>query len=167
MNWDYIAGFFDGEGSVLISEKKCRVAIPQTQRKVLEAIKSFSGVGNIFVIGRRRAHWKDAWVYYVVGQQDTLGFLTNIRSRVIVKKEAVRRGIKKLEELIQKRSLREQILHHRINMSITLRNQGLSWREVGAKIPMDWGYARKLYYRYGKNQNVIILNMSRNNVRIQ
>ena len=45
MNWDYLAGFFDGEGTVhfvtLNGRRYARVGITQNDRPILEEIKTF------------------------------------------------------------------------------------------------------------------------------
>ncbi len=66
MDWNYIAGFFDGEGSILKHDPtNYRISIPQTNEEVLQKIKTFSNMGNIFKTRKRKEHWKDSWVYSV------------------------------------------------------------------------------------------------------
>lgn len=47
MTWEYIAGFFDGEGSICHNGKGYRVTIVQTNQEVLDDIVQFSGVGSV------------------------------------------------------------------------------------------------------------------------
>jgi hypothetical protein len=53
MNWDYVAGFFDGEGCAIIREHKrnfvtAELEFSNTNRPVLDEIQSFIGVGKIW-----------------------------------------------------------------------------------------------------------------------
>ncbi len=49
MNWDYVAGFFDGEGSVSIrSNRSSQLRLVNTDKAVMEAIRDFVGFGTIY-----------------------------------------------------------------------------------------------------------------------
>jgi len=41
MNWDYLAGFLDGEGSIIIKPPRVRLYISNTNKEVLEKIRDF------------------------------------------------------------------------------------------------------------------------------
>ena len=41
INWAYVAGFFDGEGSIVFTGSTCKISIAQNTRKVLENIQAF------------------------------------------------------------------------------------------------------------------------------
>ena len=58
MNWSYIAGFFDGEGSVAHNGKGFRITIAQTDLEILNLIKDFTGVGHVIEVTKRKKHWK-------------------------------------------------------------------------------------------------------------
>ncbi len=61
MNWNYIAGFFDGEGTINPCENnRYKVGITQANKKVLEEIQLFTKIGHIHFIKKRKSHWKDA-----------------------------------------------------------------------------------------------------------
>ena len=50
MNWDYVAGFFDGEGSVLVrtaGRKAVALSFANTNREVIEAIQEFLQVARV------------------------------------------------------------------------------------------------------------------------
>jgi len=48
MNWDYIAGFFDGEGSAIIRRNRnVEISFANTNKAVLQQIREFVGFGNI------------------------------------------------------------------------------------------------------------------------
>ena len=72
----YIAGLFDGEGSVDFAKRKEKrgnvqsilMRIEMTDEDVLKWVHETLGVGTVRKRNRspsRKAHWKDAWVYSV------------------------------------------------------------------------------------------------------
>ena len=144
MNWDYIAGFFDGEGSVTDYKKKCRVTITQTNKEVLERIRSFAGVGSIAEITKRKSHWKDSWVYYISKQSDLLKFLNGVAPRLVVKRKLAQNAIVVLERKLQEREARQQELFARTYKARELRRQGLPYRDIGKVLHIDFGHARRI-----------------------
>ena len=72
----YIAGLFDGEGSVDFKRRKEKrgnvqnilMRIEMTDESVLRWVDETLGVGTVRKRNRspsRKAHWKDAWVYSI------------------------------------------------------------------------------------------------------
>ncbi len=144
MNWDYIGGFFDGEGSVIRNRKGFRVNITQTNYAVLQDIKSYSKVGIIVKITKRKAHWKDSWLYFIARQGDVYCFLKNIKSRTIVKRGLIKSVLPRLESYLRQVEARRIKLRKRIAASLKLREVGLSYRQIGKKLKIDHGYIRRL-----------------------
>ena len=93
MTIEYIAGFFDGEGTINIVKNKIRISIPQTNLEVLENIKEFLTFGSIFKEKKRKEHWKDSWVLYTGNSNDTFQFLNMVYPYLIVKKEKAKEAI--------------------------------------------------------------------------
>lgn len=100
MTWQYIAGFFDGEGSFCHNGKGFRITISQTDENVLNEIKKFTGLGNVIKVTKRRDHWKDAWVYYIAKQEDVLTFTQNTTEYLLVKKDILIDAQKKLQRAV-------------------------------------------------------------------
>ena len=94
MNWDYIAGFFDGEGNVNIIKNKVKLAhyiqmrLYSSDEKVLLNIKNFIQKGTIYKTKKSSA---TNFVYELTisNKQDVYFFLNNIVRRIIIKKEMV------------------------------------------------------------------------------
>lgn len=145
INWDYIAGFFDGEGSILKpGETDYRVSILQTHEGVLKEIQRFTQVGNICEVAKRKAHWKESWVYYVARQKDVLLFLKKIYPRLIVKKNLAKKIIPVLTSIVLSNKKKKLNLQKKAKACKFLRSRGLSYRAIGAKLKIDHGYARRL-----------------------
>ena len=103
LNWDYIAGFFDGEGNVNVpcgtserSLQQPRVTIAQSGergRVVLVEIAAFlQNKAGISATVRPRSlvkpHHETAWILHIGRRVDVVRFLTEMRGRVFVKKTA-------------------------------------------------------------------------------
>ncbi len=132
MNWDYIAGFFDGEGNLYYVKKPsgyaARVAITQNDISPLLEIKTFLYKNKIdSIIYRNEPKGKPEKHRLIInGYLDILEFLKNMREIVIVKKN-------KVEEIIK--TMSDHPVHH-----VKLRN----WQEdeveelLREKIPYEF-----------------------------
>lgn len=99
INWDYIAGFFDGEGNINVSKTKnykngehnitIAIRIYQTSRDVLEKIKDFIGYGTIYENKRTNSSWNNTFELTFNKKDDVKTFLITIKDKVITKKEQV------------------------------------------------------------------------------
>ncbi len=145
INWSYIAGFVDGEGSIVKNGKNdYRIAIPQTHEGVLRAIQDFTGMGNICQVAKRKAHWKESWVYCVARQEGVLFFLKRIYPYLIVKKDIARKIIPMVAKIVFNQRKNKLRLQKKIKACKFLRERGFSYRQIGKKLKVDHGYARRL-----------------------
>lgn len=144
MTWQYIAGFFDGEGSISYNGKGYRLTISQSHYTVLKQIHTFTGVGHIFKVTKRQAHWKDSWVYSISKQSDIVLFLKQIKPYLVVKKGLVVDILPKLlkqTKIHENRLLKSKFLQ---KSAKELRKDHLSYREIGKRLNIDFGHARRL-----------------------
>jgi intein-encoded DNA endonuclease-like protein len=150
MTWEYIAGFFDGEGSLTHNGKGFRITIPQTNEEVLISIKDFADMGNIFKEKKRKVHWKDSWIYNISKQKDIYDFLNQIQKFVIVKKSKALAVLPELQYNIEQQRLRQDKHLQRRAQAIALRKQGLSYWRIGLEMGgLDRGYIRRIIlHRY-------------------
>lgn len=144
MNWSYVAGFFDGEGTFSIKNGCVRISIPQTNEKVLNNIRNFIKAGNVCKVSKRKPHWKDCWLYYITNQKDVYRFLMNIRIKTIVKKEAIEKNLPVIKEKIIENKKRKTYRLKRLKTLIKLRNKGLSYRKIGEHVGLDCGHVRRI-----------------------
>jgi len=130
MNIGYISGFFDGEGTLNISNNRWRISIPQTHYRVLDEIRKFVGFGSIYKTKKKKEHHKDAWVYTITNSKDVLEFLIMIEPFLIVKKEFINEQIfilknKEINDIIK---INERV--NQKNKVIELKESGLSYRKI-------------------------------------
>ena len=144
MTWEYIAGFFDGEGSISRNGNGYRITIPQTNQKVLDDIMHFSGVGFVIKITKRKAHWKDSWVYYISRQRDVYFFIKHISEFLNVKKNVVETVTLMLENYLADKQRHDIHLDKMKNVAARMRVNGCTYREIGKKIGLDWSYVRRI-----------------------
>ncbi len=144
MKWEYIAGFFDGEGSIIRKRSGYALMIPQTNITVLNAIKSFTGVGNVYPVKKRKSHWKDAWVYCVTDYSGVILVLKGMVNNLVVKKDLAIFALAKLDQLVIMIQDRKKLHLFRKNKARKLRKAGLTFRSIVKILNIDYGYARRL-----------------------
>jgi hypothetical protein len=93
MNWDYIAGYFDGEGNLNIAcvgdknlkkAYQLQIRIYSSDDKTLIAIQKYVGYGKIYL--RKKTEVSELTI---VKKENCLDFLSHIKELVILKKEQV------------------------------------------------------------------------------
>lgn len=144
MDWKYIAGFFDGEGTLTKTEKRYRIYITQINFAVLDQIRKFATVGSVKKLTKRKEHWRDAWVFYITDKYKIQSFLASVQPHLIVKSQITAEALQEIEKKIQFDAKRKSIKTQRIKLIKKLRSQGFTYRDIGEKLNIDWGYARKL-----------------------
>jgi len=86
MDWKYIAGFFDAEGTIFYDIK-----IVNTNREVLEKIKNFIGYGKIYVceFKNNQQHFgkKPIYILQISKRKFVISFITNILNYSIIKRK--------------------------------------------------------------------------------
>lgn len=95
MSWAYIAGFFDGEGTVTV--RQGHVTIFQKEKRVLEKIQKFLAEQGVYSTLHHRQDRKHNNLGYVLAQwqlcvrrrQSVRMFLGGIRPYAIVKKQRI------------------------------------------------------------------------------
>ena len=79
MNWDYLAGFLDGEGSIIIKPPRVRLYISNTNKEVLEKIRDFVKCGNVYGINlkNKKENWSKPYGWTICFHKDVLRILQN------------------------------------------------------------------------------------------
>lgn len=98
MDWNYIAGFFDGEGNISINiiRKKGKIRGLQlacrmynSNKEVLLKIKEFLGYGNIYENKKNSFNWRLVYELSINCKKNVLSFLINIKDIAYIKKEQI------------------------------------------------------------------------------
>lgn len=99
MNWDYLAGFVDGEGSIIIKPPRVRIYIGNTNKQVLQEIKEFTNCGSVYDVNmtNKSEKWKKQYGWTICFHQDVLRILKHLRTKLIIKKELCEKAINYIE----------------------------------------------------------------------
>jgi len=99
MNWDYLAGFIDGEGSIIIKPPRVRIYISNTDKLILEEIQKFLNCGKVYEVIRKNKNekWKRQYGWTICFHKEVLRILINLRDKLIIKKELCERAISYIE----------------------------------------------------------------------
>jgi len=128
MTWEYVAGFFDGEGSIVHNGKGFRIAITQTNEEVLKKIQKLSGAGYILTLKKRKSHWKDSWLFYIAKQEDVYRFILGIKDYLIVKKQLAEQTVVKLKIHLEIERRRKLLKEKRLRRAKILRAKDQKFR---------------------------------------
>ncbi len=99
MNWDYIAGFIDGEGSIIIRPPRVRLYIANTNKRVLEEIQDFLNCGRVYDINMKNksSKWSKQYGWTIANHYDVLRILNGLKRRLIIKQQLCEDAIKYIE----------------------------------------------------------------------
>lgn len=98
MNWDYLAGFLDGEGSIIIRSPRVRLYISNTDKNILDEIQKFLNCGAVYHVKRNdKPKWKKQYGWTVGNHKDCLRILRELNFRLILKKDLCEKAINYIE----------------------------------------------------------------------
>lgn len=88
MNWNYIAGFFDGEGSAWISKDKIGIiAFPNTNKKILKEIKKFINLPSCWYKDKKKPKHKTFYRLVYSRHKDILFIAQKLVNKCIRKEK--------------------------------------------------------------------------------
>ena len=94
MNISYLAGFFDGEGCISVSQtprtSRIRVAVTNTKKEVVEEYYNRFG-GSIFLANRDDSpQARPQWVWSLAKKSEIQRFLDEVGKHLVLKSEQVK-----------------------------------------------------------------------------
>jgi hypothetical protein len=129
MNWDYVAGFFDGEGSLTFIRKRrghaLRWQVANTNHEVLTRMQSFLGCGHIYTKQVDARMTKPLYNLSVFKLRDVSEILKHLSNRCVVKQQVVRDTIRRMET--------ESGKNHRISL-VKPEEAAILYEELGRRI---------------------------------
>lgn len=144
MNWDYIAGFIDGEGSIIIKPPRVRIYISNTDKKVLEGIKDFLKCGYVYEVKRKnKPKWKRQYGFTIGDHKGCLIILEKLKGKLIIKKELCDDAIKYIKN---KRWFREYVKESELKKLLHLKSS----RKIGKRL----GISQFSVLKYMKKYNL-------------
>lgn len=166
ITWEYIAGFFDGEGCVCTTNLKARpntfctfVSIGQSGKEgyaVLTAIQAFLvpyGIKSYMSAQRRQKHYREMWQLRMMARPSVMVFLSNVLPFVNVKRPAVQDTLR-FHKMYP--SVRALVCAEKSSLlgELNLVARGLD--AAGIKADRSTGMSfKKLMAKYGTTENYI------------
>jgi len=173
---DYVAGFFDGEGSVRLIEGKqrynsvhniakeyrcLRVGLiwTNTNYEVIVAIKEFLGVGRICCSSGTNIRHASCYRLFVQNHEDCLKITNKLIPLTIVKREKLVKLVEAIEnwswrvpkidkEVLEKLYIKEQLFLKDIAKRLGSKRQTIAWYLKKYNIPKrSYGETLKLRWR--------------------
>lgn len=143
----YLAGFFDGEGSVYF-RKGCatvRVSLCNTNREVMKAIHQRLSFGDL-VLHRARLPRRERWDIQFLNLALNKRFLNLVKGKVTVKREKVETALQRIADYARKK----EIVRERWGEMRRLYEQGLSQREIANRLGVSYQYVNDVIREYLK-----------------
>lgn len=126
MNWDYIAGFFDGEGNIHKVRGRQLYTIGfvqcESNKKAITAICRFlnsAGVKHYLRHTRREPPHQDVWRVVIQSADNVLAFLRPIVARLIVKRTAAKQAIAFCEGVVRRKTDKQENIKKAIQAYVT------------------------------------------------
>jgi len=146
INWDYIAGFTDGEGYIGIVGRGPIITWGQKDIRPLEAMYEFLlGEGYHPAFGRRKGiEGRDGLYYINLGRRDEVAKFAEVMSgRLVLKYPACEKVLKWMQDNPSKAS-RGEVEYKKFSMLV---NQGYTIKEIANRLNCS---VSKLYRFYSK-----------------
>lgn len=99
----WLAGFFDGEGTVYLGKAGITVSVANTNRDVIESIARWMGVGTIEVRPPQKAGWNQTYIWRVRNYIDARMVLLTIRPYLTIKAADADRAISRIADFVARR----------------------------------------------------------------
>lgn len=142
MNWDYVAGFLDGEGSIIIKPPRVRLYISNTDLNVLIKLKEFMNYGRVYEIKRKNNHgWKRQYGWELGNHKSCLKVLKKLKNKLIIKREKCAEAISYIEN---KRWQGDYLSKNELK-----KFKNLSYRKIAKKLGVSHFSVFKYQKKYG------------------
>lgn len=140
MNWDYVAGFLDGEGCVSIRKQKgwrkllCEVTITQKYGCALDEIATFLNEHGIkaYVAQSPTNKRREVKVLYISDLRSVQTFLNAVKEKVIIKRAKVEDAL-----LLNYDPRWTKLTETEIQKAIELWRQGFTYSQIGTQLKRD------------------------------
>lgn len=134
MDWNWIAGFFEGEGNISLRKKSqgitqyARLIMGQVKKEPLEAIHAFlkeQGLANpiLYVRPSKNERWQPCWLLSIQIRKDVIFFLEQIVHGLYGKRQEAEDALAYLRQLEHEREAA-------VALAIRLREEGATWGAI-------------------------------------
>ena len=146
ITWEYIAGFFDGEGCVMGHNKTPRISIAQKRPQVLVEIQDFLYEhdirSQIFTYST-----KDISQLRINARLEVISFIDGVLPHLIVKKEECEQALGKLSSC----KIRTKWRLSELKKMKDLRTQGMTAKQISILLGRSLRTVEAYCYKDGRN----------------
>lgn len=129
----WLAGFFDGEGSVYIPRKSTLsvgISIGNTNSEVIFAIHKKINIGQVCIIKHENTKWSDTYIWRVRNYRDSGTILKEMLPYLTIKNKIAREAL----GIISRAKNERELLVSRNEMILSMLSSGLTGRDVAKRI---------------------------------
>lgn len=129
----WLAGFFDGEGSIYVPQYGVEISVSNTERKIIVAIQKHTGVGRLIETRFDRENWKTKYTWRVRRYEEVEPVLKLMLPFLTIKKDKAKIALARIgakNEETRKRLRRNARI-------VRLRDKGLRHFEIAAKMKIE------------------------------
>lgn len=134
----WIAGLFEGEGSITIVNNVVRVTIQMTDLDILQRVQDVFG-GRIYSCSKQVDHHKDSWKWTITSTKEALEFI-----QLIYPYLGNRRKTKADEALVKGQNVRSIKVEHLKRKVFALRSYGMTHKDIAGQLGYDRSYITKI-----------------------
>jgi hypothetical protein len=164
MTWEYLAGFFDGEGHVGVHKagryRQASVTVANTHEPTIDQIAEFLSSFGIGHSKFRRVYdngkWKTAYKINVTGIKNSTKFLSAILPYLVTKREAALTTL----EWLSKQTPRDFWSKESYERALAWYSSGKTLRQASAIVGMDQKslrvYGKKVGFKFRSRQEAAL-----------
>lgn len=91
MNWDYLAGWFDADGTLFWANNAVKILFQNTDERVILAIREFLGLERLKVSRRdfKKKNRKTIFYLQVTKRSDCIRIMKELEKRCITKRDKI------------------------------------------------------------------------------
>lgn len=132
----WAAGLLEGEGSFLVRGSTPCVRVTSTDLDVLERLQQIFG-GNIWQVTKRKAHWKDCWVWDVSGEL-SIKCIKRVQPYLLKRRGLqAKEVLDRWQEISAERAEKAKARATRHQSMLVLRSAGLTHQQIAKELGVD------------------------------
>lgn len=135
----WLAGFFDGEGSVDLAREGITLSIANTVRAVMEAVHARTGVGNMDQVEFINKPWRTKYVWRIRNFPEIRTVLLLIRPYLTIKALVADAA---LERIAAKQAFHDAVTARNHEMQRLRRDEGLSYSAIAKRYGVSWQFVQ-------------------------
>jgi hypothetical protein len=147
----WIAGLFEGEGTISILKNKVRLAIQMTDYDVIKFVYDNFG-GNVHAPKKQKSYHKKSWIWYLSKQKEVKDFLNDIIPYLFSRrKQRAIQALSVIDKQFKERSLKKEKIIKLRELVHSLHTDGINNTIIAQTLKIDRSYVSHILrgkYKY-------------------